>query len=271
MMRKAFLLFSFAAIVFVSALLPAAEVAHAETKEITVSAAMSLKDAFEEAGKAFASKYPGARAVFNFGGSGALLRQIEGGAPVDVFASADVKTMDEAERKGLIEQGSRIDIAANTVVLVVPATSKEAPRSFEGLTGAAVRRIAVGNPKTVPAGRYAGEVLRYLGIADEIGDKLVFAENVRQVLDYVARGEVDAGITYGTDAISRSSRVRVVASAPEASHAPVVYPLAVVRGAAGGPLARGFLALVVSEEGRKILAKYGFQRPGRKRPLHKEW
>ncbi|HET6515516.1 MAG TPA: molybdate ABC transporter substrate-binding protein [Thermodesulfovibrionales bacterium] len=230
------------------------------TREITVSAAISLKKAFEEIGRLYESKHKGLRVSFNFGASGDLMRQIEGGAPVDVFASAAQKDMDEAEKKGLILSGSRADFAANAVVLVAPATAKMPIKSFEDLKTDSIKKIAVGNSKTVPAGRYAEEVFHYYRIFDTIKDRLILTENVRQALDYVARGEVDAGVVYATDAMTRPKEVSIVATAPEESHKPVVYPIAVVKDTRNEAAAKDFIALVLSPEGQKILEKYGFKK-----------
>ena len=246
----------------VSALIMLQHVALAEmTGEITVSTAISLKNAFEEIGKLYEAKGGGTKVLFNFGASGDLMRQIEGGAPVDVFASAAQKDMDEAEKKGLLLAGSRANFAANTVVLAVPATTRTLIKSFEDLKTDSVKKIAVGNPKTVPAGRYAEEVFQYYKILDTIKEKFVLTENVRQVLDYVARGEVDAGVVYSTDAMTRPKEVSLVATAPEQSHKPVIYPIAIVKGTKNETVAKAFVALVLSPEGQGILAKYGFRKP----------
>jgi molybdate transport system substrate-binding protein len=228
-------------------------------EQITVSAAISLKNAFEEIGKLFEARNKDAVIAFNFGASGDLMAQIKGGAPVDVFASAALKDMDELEKAGLILKGTRTDFAANSVVLIKPASSTIPLSSFEDLKKAEVKKIAMGNPKTVPVGRYADEVFQYFKVSDMIKEKLVFAENVRQVLDYVARGEVDAGMVYATDALVRQQDVKVVAAAPRASHKPVIYPVAVVAGTKSEKAARAFIAFVISAEGKKILEKYGFK------------
>ncbi len=227
-------------------------------KEITVSAAISLKNAFEEIGKLIKSRY-GTKCVFNFGASGDLAKQIIGGAPVDVFASAAQKDMDDADKQGHVVTATRADFAANSVVLIVPAGEKTSLRSFKELGDAAIKKVAVGNPKTVPAGRYAEEVFNSFRILASIKDKLIYAENVRQVLDYVARGEVDAGVVYATDAAVRSKEVAIIAAAPETSHKPVVYPIAVVKGTKSEADARAFISLVLSPEGKEILQKYGFR------------
>jgi molybdate transport system substrate-binding protein len=227
-------------------------------KEVTVSAAISLRNAFEEIGRLYESQQ-GARCVLNFGASGDLMKQIAGGAPVDVFASAAQKDMDDAEKQGHIVAASRADFAANSIVLIVPAGTKSSLKSFEGLRAAEIKKIAAGNPKTVPAGRYAEEVFNAFRILASIRDKLIYAENVRQVLDYAARGEVDAGVVYATDAAVRAKDVQVVTAAPKASHAPVVYPIAVVKGTKNEAEAKAFIALVLSPQGKEILQKYGFR------------
>jgi molybdate transport system substrate-binding protein len=228
-------------------------------KEVTVSAAISLKNAFEEIGRIFMGYHPEARLLFNFGASGDLARQIEAGAPVDVFASAAQKDMDGIDRKGFILSRTRTNFAGNGVVLVKPILSSVRIESFEDLRKVEVKRIVIGNPKSVPAGRYGEEVLKSLNLRDEIMDKLVLAENVRQALDYVARNEVDAGMVYTTDAMIRSKDVRIVMKAPHGSHQPVVYPIGVVKGSENEPLARDFITFVVSGDGQDILKKYGFE------------
>jgi molybdate transport system substrate-binding protein len=228
-------------------------------KEITVSAAISLKNTFGEIGKIFNGTHPEARLLFNFGASGDLARQIESGAPVDVFASAAQKDMDDIDRKGLILSRTRTNFAGNGVVLVKPSLSTIRIESLEDLTKTEVKRIVIGNPKTVPAGRYAEEVLKSLHGWDRVIDKMVLAENVRQALDYVARNEVDAGMVYTTDAMIRSKEVKIVMKAPRGSHQPVVYPIGVVKGTKNEFLARDFIAFVVSRDGQDILKKYGFE------------
>lgn len=231
----------------------------ASADELVVSAALSLKKAFEEIGKLYESKNKGTSVRFNFGASGDLARQIAGGAPVDVFASAAQKDMDDLYAKGLILNDTRADFVRNRVVLVKPKNS--GLKTFKELPSGRIKRIAVGNPKTVPAGRYAAEVLDYYNITSSIQDKLIYAENVRQVLDYVARGEVDAGIVYATDAAFRSKEVRIAAEAPEASHNPAVYPIAVIHGTKNAPGARKFIGVVRSREGTEILKAQGFSIP----------
>lgn len=227
---------------------------------VMVSAALSLKGALTEIGALLAAE-GGAAPAFNFGASGDLLAQIRGGAPVDVFAPASSEEMDRLQGEGLLEPGSRGDFAANAVVLVVPAGRSAAPASFADLAKPAVSRVAVGNPKTSPAGRYAAELFASSGIAAAVAPKLVPAENVRQVLDWVARGEVDAGVVYATDALARPREVRIAAAAPPGSHTSIVYPVAVLRGTAHLRGAREFIAALRSAAGRAVLARHGFLPP----------
>jgi molybdate transport system substrate-binding protein len=230
----------------------------ASTDTIVVSAAMSLKSAFEEIGERSASAAGGLRPAFNFGASGDLVAQIKGGAPADVFAAAAAKDMDALDAEGGLLPGTRIDFAANEIVLIVPSVTTIGASSFADLAKPAVARIAMVNPRTSPAGRYAEEIFASAGITDLVRPKLVFAENVRQVLDYVARGEVDAGIVYATDAMTRPQDVKTAAAAPAGSHKPVVYPIAVIKESTHPEAAKAFLATVRSEAGQAILARYGF-------------
>jgi molybdate transport system substrate-binding protein len=248
------------ALVFFTALLLAADIrAQAtSTHEITISAAISLKNAFEEIGKIFMEQHSGTKVAFNFGASGDLARQIEAGAPVDVFASAAQKDMDDIGKKDLIAANSRKNFAKNVIVLVKPANSIIPLRTLTDLQKEEVKKVVIGNPKTVPAGRYAEEALRHFNLWDAVKDKLIFAENVRQVLDYVARDEVDAGLVYSTDAMARSKEVKAVMKLPEGSHQPVVYPIGVIKGTKVETLSRAFVDFVISAEGQRTLSQYGF-------------
>ncbi len=231
--------------------------APAGSGEITVSAAASLRDAFQEVGQLYEAR-TGRRISLNFGASGALQKQIEAAAPVDVFASAGAQQMDALADKNLIDRETRRDFARNELVIVTPLNGAPAVNSFPDLDAAAVRRVAVGNPRTVPAGQYAEQVFDRLGLTAKLQPKLVLAEDVRQVLDYVARGEVDAGVVYRTDAQVAGDSVRIAAVAPENTHDPVLYPIAVVRESPNREAARAFVELVAGAEGQSILRRYGF-------------
>ena len=225
--------------------------------EITVSAALSLKAPFEDMGKAFEAKN-GTKVIFNFGASGVLQRQIEGGAPADIFASASPKEMDSLESGGFLIKGTRTNFAGNTIVLIVPSQSGLLIRSFGDLRKKEVRRIAIGNPASVPAGKYAEEVLKSSSTWEAVKDRLVLCENVRQVMDYTARNEVDAGVVFRTDAANSKDLV-IISEAPEQSHKPVLYVIAAIKGSKQEALAKEFISLLLSDEGRKILKKQGFR------------
>lgn len=224
---------------------------------LTVSAAVSLKDAFKEIGEIYKSK-TGRKVDFNFGATGALQRQIETGAPVDVFASAGAAQMNALVSKGLIDAATKRNFAHNELVLVVPADSNLNLTNFGDLNNPGVQKIAAGNPKTVPAGEYSAQLFRKNNLSDSLQNKLIYAEDVRHVLDYVVRGEVDAGIVYASDAKSAGDKVRVVLTAPADSHEPILYPIAVVKDSANKPSAEQFIDLAMSAEGQRILQKYGF-------------
>lgn len=245
-------------LIFLAGFVLATKIRAESSREITVSAAISLKNAFEEIGKTFLEKRAGVKVVFNFGGSGDLARQIEAGAPVDVFATAAQKDMEDIDRKGFVASNSRKNFAGNAVVLIKPANSNIPINSMEDIRRKEVGKVSIGNPKTVPAGRYAEEALRHFNLWEGLKQKLIFAENVRQVLDYVARGEVDAGLVYSTDAMVRSKEVKVVMKLPEGSHEPVVYPIGVIKGTKEETLSRAFVDFIISPGGQRILNKYGF-------------
>lgn len=228
-----------------------------ESNAITISAAVSLKDAFNEIGGLYKTQ-TGKTVNFNFGASGALQKQIENGAPVDIFASAGASQMDELAGKSLIVAETRRDFARNTLVLVAPITSKLNLTAFSDLTKPEVTKIAVGNPKTVPAGQYTDQLFEKTNLKPNLEGKLILAENVRQVLDYVVRGEVDAGIVYASDALSAGDKVRVATTAPEDTHTPILYPLAIVKDSKQRDAAQEFIDRVLSAEGQAILKKYGF-------------
>jgi molybdate transport system substrate-binding protein len=242
--------------VLVLALAPAA---HAQ--EVIPSVAISMKDAVEEIGRAFAASRPGVQLRYNFGSSGELQKQIEAGAPVDLFISAAQRQMDELAQEKLIVAGTRRNFARNALVVIAPSDSRLDLSGPADLLAPKVGRIVIGNPRTVPAGQYAEESLRALGLWERLRPRLVFAENVRQALDYVARGEVDAGFVYTTDAAARGSQVREAFRPAEDTYRPIVYPAAVVAGARQPGLARAFLEALAGRDGQAVLHRLGFQPP----------
>jgi molybdate transport system substrate-binding protein len=188
-----------------------------------------------------------------------LQQQIERGAPVDVFVSAAPKQMDELQAKGLLLDDTRRTLTANQVVLIKPSGLRFGLGSFKDLMKSEVERIAIGNPRTVPAGEYAREVLTSLKLWDALEPKLILTENVRQALVYVIRGEVEGGLVYATDAQSAGREVQVAAAAPKGSHRPVIYPIAVVTASKVPALARAFVDLALSDEGQEVLRAHGFR------------
>lgn len=231
----------------------------AQAAEITVSAAASLTNAFTEIKNSFEKQHPGIKVVTNFAASNPLLKQIETGAPVDVFASADQATMNRAEEQKFIIKNSRVNFAANTLALIVPGGGENGLKGINELADKKYARIAIGNPDSVPAGRYAKKVLIQHGLWEELHEKFIMAENVRQVLDYVIRGEVQAGFVYGTDARQGGNKIRVV----EELHAEerVTYPIAVLERSKHKKEAQAFVDFVAGPEGQKILGNYGFAKP----------
>ena len=225
--------------------------------EILVSAAVSLKNAFEEIGSIY-EKRTGVKVRFNLGASGLIQKQIESGAPVDVFASAGERQMNALQSRGLILTHTRRNFARNALVLIVPEDSRLPIRSFAELVRPEVRKIAIGNPKTVPAGQYAQEALGNLKLWGKLQSRFVLAENVRQVLDYVARGETEAGIVYASDLSAARGKTAIAAYAPKDSHRPILYPIAVVKETRERRNAQRFIDLTLGTEGQAILKRHGF-------------
>ncbi len=224
--------------------------------ELTVSVASSLQNAMRDIQAIYAPRHPAVRLTFNFGSSGALAQQIEQGAPVSVFLSAAPQPVDRLQSRGLIDSRDRRALLRNEIALIAPAGTT-VPASFAALVEPAVTTIALGDPASVPAGQYGREVLKALGVWDRVKSKLVLAKDVRQVLTYVETGNAPAGIVYRTDA-RESNRVRVVALAPENTHAPVLYPVAVLKGAPNPAAAREFVQFLAGAEAAAVFARHGF-------------
>jgi molybdate transport system substrate-binding protein len=231
----------------------------AHATDIVVSAAASLTNVFGSVAKAYESKHPGTHVVLNFAASDVLLQQIANGAPADVFASADETAMDKAQAQGLVRKASRRDFAANELVLIVPTAGKFIPASLNDLTSKNVGKVAIGDPASVPVGRYTKAALEAAKLWEPVSAKAVLAQNVRQALDYVARDEVDAGFVFATDATVAADKVRVAMRVPTPT--PIIYPLAVVAHSKQAAEAQAFADFVLSPEGQVLLAKAGFHRP----------
>jgi molybdate transport system substrate-binding protein len=231
---------------------------HASAADIVVSAAASLSNSFNEIGKLYEAKHPGDKIVANFAASDVLLKQIEQGAPADVFASADEQTMDRAAQSSDIDNATRKDFAANTLVLIVGVNAKS-PSKLDDIAGSDYAHIAIGNPDSVPAGRYAKQALTSAKLWDKIQPQIVPAQNVRQALDYVARGEAQAGFVYATDAETQKDKVHVAMTVPTST--PVRYPIAVIATSQHADAAKSFVDFVNSAEAQAVLKKYGFSVP----------
>jgi molybdate transport system substrate-binding protein len=216
--------------------------------EISFSAAVSLQDALREIGTQFQTKHPEIKVNFNFGASGVLQKQIEQGAPVDIFASASQLEMEALDGKGLIIKSTRTNFTRNKLVII--ASSRLTIEKLKTLD-----KITIGDPRTVPAGRYAQTFLENAGVYEMVKPKLIFAENVRQVLDYVERGEVDAGFVYFSDTIKSNMNV---SSINDSLYPPIVYPIAVINGSHQPAISRQLIEYIQSNEGQAILQKYGF-------------
>jgi len=222
---------------------------------LTLSVAASLQNVIVDVESAYRHDHADVDFRNNFGPSGTLSREIEQGAPVDAFLSAAAKPIDDLDAKGLTLAGTRRNLLRNSLVLIAPRDSQL--RGFEGLTDKSVRLIALGDPGSVPAGQYGRQTLTALHLMDKLNAKLVMGKDVRQVLTYVETGNADAGIVYGTDAAA-STRVRIVAIAPESSHEPIVYPVAVVRSSRNQDAARKFTEYLSSPAAKAIFTKRGF-------------
>ncbi len=236
-------------------------VSSAET--IRVSAAISLRGVLETIAKNY-EKETGARIELRFGSSGQIMTQIKGGAPVDVFISAADRQVNELVEAGLVDAQSVRVVAGNELVLIVPADAKNPPRDFTELITDKVTRLAMGEPRTVPAGMYAEQTLRYFKLEDTLQKRIVYGTNVRQVLDYVIRGEVSAGLVYATDAREAGDKVKVIAIAPAGAHEPIHYPAALIKGSSQGVASGRFLDYLAGSSSQEVLKRFGFSAPTEK-------
>ncbi len=230
---------------------------------LTIAAAASLADAFAQIGQAFERSHPGVTVRFNFAASGILLQQLVRGAPIDVLATADAQTMQRASERGVVDPRTRVEFAANTLVLVEPRrrpAGMPALAALDDLRADHVKRIALGKPETVPVGNYARQVLVAGGLWELLQPKLIPADSTRQVLDYVGRGEVAAGFVYSTDA-ALSEQVRVVLVLAPPLHEAIRYPAAVVHESSRRELAGAFVRYLQLPDAQSILRRHGFAAP----------
>ena len=234
----------------------------ASAQTVTVFAAASLKDALDDVGRAYEAR-TGVKVRVSYAATSAIARQIEQGAPADIFISADSEWMDYLAQRRLIEPSSRRDLLGNRLVLIAPASSKVALRIGRGMPlrrALGGGRLAVAGPQ-VPAGKYARGALAALGVWTSVSDRVVDAENVRSALQYVARGEAPLGVVYETDA-RVEPQVRIVGAFPASTHPPIVYPAAVTTSSRGADAAR-FLAFLSGREALGAFRRFGFSTPQR--------
>ncbi|WP_410795732.1 molybdate ABC transporter substrate-binding protein [Paenibacillus sp. J5C2022] len=233
-----------------------------EKKELTISAAASLTNALQHIQQAYERSNPDTALRFNFGGSGALREQIRQGAPVDLFLSASSVHMDKLQEEGIIHEEGRINLLTNELVLVIPKQGSDVKisdvNSLTSLTGERIRRIAIGIPDSVPAGKYAEEALLHAGLWDLVKDRLVQGKDVRSVLHYVETGNADAGFVYRTDALI-SDNVQVAFTVEQSSYTPIFYPAAILKSSKHTEEARRFLNYLQSEEASAAFQQYGFR------------
>lgn len=228
-----------------------------EPVALTISAAASLKDAMAEIQALYLKEEPNTTLTLNFGSSGSLAQQIQQGAAVDVFMSASTKDMTTLKDASLLNDDTIKNILGNEVVLVVPKDSTTTINDFAQVVDPAIVNIGIGEPTTVPAGQYAVDVFTYYNVMDQISGKLVYGKDVKEVLSWVETGNVSAGVVYSTDA-KASTGVKVVATAPAASHKPIVYPAAVIKASTNQEAAKAFVDFLSSDAAKEIFVKYGF-------------
>jgi molybdate transport system substrate-binding protein len=237
--------------------LPSSPEAIAPTQsQLTVAAAASLTDALDELTPFYRQSNANTTVRYNFASSGALQQQIVNGAPADVFISAAAKQMDALQQKNLLLVDTRRNVLTNRLVLIVPVKGSQVT-SLTSLTDMGVKRIAIGDPSSVPAGQYAEEALTKAGLWTQLQPKYVLASNVRQVLQFVEAGNADAGLVYLTDA-RMTDQVKIAQTLPTNLHSPIVYPIAVLKNSRNPTASRSFVEFLFSSAAQKVFEKYGF-------------
>lgn len=224
--------------------------------DVLVSAAASLTDALKEIGRRYQAKSKN-KVTFAFASSSTLARQIEAGAPADIFFSADLQTMDTLEKDGRLEPGTRKQLLSNQLVIVVPADGPTLVNSPRDLLDSRVRKIALAEPSSVPAGLYSKAYLESLGLWDKIKSKIVPVLDVRATLASVELGNVDAGFVYKTDAAT-SKKVKIVFEVPIGTGPKIIYPVAILKESKRKAAAKEFLDVMMSPAGLNVFKRYGF-------------
>ncbi|WP_028400334.1 molybdate ABC transporter substrate-binding protein [Ectobacillus panaciterrae] len=226
-----------------------------ETVTLTVSAAASLQDALQDIQKQYNKKHSNVELTFNFGSSGALQQQIEQGAPVDLFFSAAEDKFKTLVDKGIIDQKEGTNVLGNELVFIVPKDSSV--KNIQELQGADIKKVALGTPEAVPAGKYAKQSLTKLGLWSDAEKKAVYTKDVRQVLTYVETKNVEAGMVYKTDA-QISDKVKIAETLPADSHDSIVYPLGIIKSTKHKAEALAFYEYLQTKEALRVFEKYGF-------------
>lgn len=229
---------------------------NSENKEIYVLAAASLTYVLTELANNY-KKETSTEIIFSFASSGALQAQIEASAPADIFFSAAQKQMNALEEKGLIDSETRKDLLENKVVLISPKNSNLNIKSFTDITNSNVKKLGLGEPKSVPVGQYSEEILSNLSILDIAKEKAVYGSDVRNVLDWVETAEVDCGIVYATDA-KIAKNINIIAEAPEGTHKKVIYPISIIKSSQNKEEAKKFIEYISTDKSKEIFQNYGF-------------
>ena len=253
--RRRLLPVAFGALVAGALALPAAPAA---AKDLLVFAAASLKNALDDIDASY-KKETGKAVTVSFAASSALAKQVEQGAPADVFISADLDWMDYLAKKNLIKAGTSSNLLGNSIVLVAPADSKATTKIAPGFALASLLgdgHLAMANTQSVPAGKYGKAALEKLGVWDSVKDRVAQADNVRAALLLVSRGEAPLGIVYKTD-VAADPKVKIIDSFPDDSHPPIIYPVAVIA-ASTNPDAAAYLAYLKSPTAAAAFEKQGF-------------
>jgi molybdate transport system substrate-binding protein len=253
--KKCFIAIGLLALLIIVLIMPGC--AQSAPVELNVSAAASLTDVVQEINTVYMQDNPNVTIIANFASSGTLQQQIEQGAPCDVFMSAAAAQMDNLQNGDLILTDTRQNLLYNSIVLIVPVDSTLDITSFEDLATDKVTMVAIGDPQSVPAGKYARQVFELFGITDQIQPKEIICNTVRQVLTYVETGNVEVGIVFTTDALT-SDKVKVVASAPAEINAKIVYPVAVIKASKNVAAAKAYIEFLFSDKAKVIFEKYGF-------------
>lgn len=227
-----------------------------ETVELNISAAASLKEAMADLETAYEAKNPNINFVVNYGSSGSLQQQIEQGAPCDLFISAGQSQMNALADEGLLEPDTNKNLVQNSLVIITAKDSKLTVS--DELTSDNVTKIAIGEPNSVPAGKYADEYLTNTGIKDSVNNKLVFAKDVKEVLAWTASGNADIGFVYLSDALT-NNQVNILETISNEYHSPITYPVAVIKDSTNIEAAKAFEDFLFTDEAQEIFAKYGYK------------